>query len=178
MNIVKAWEGEFFKGEHEGVRKVALRIAIVLGNEHGALPKLKSVTKMGLGGKQGKGNQMVSWIHLEDVCRAVEFIIESGYLEGPINLAAPIPLKNKHFMEVLRAIYKPWFYINQPAWLLELGALFLRTETELILKSRYVLPERLTKAGFQFKFANVETALLDLSDTKNIDKVGATVLQF
>jgi len=150
MSVVKAWEKCFFKGEVDGMRKVALRTSIVMGKEGGAWPKLKMITRLGLGGKQGTGNQRVSWIHLEDFCRAILHIIETRYLEGPINVTSPSPMTNKKFMAAVRNKIRPLFHLPQPRWLLELGAVILRTETELLLKSRYVIPERLIKSGFEF----------------------------
>ena len=155
MNVVKQWEAAFFENQIDGVKKVALRTSIVLGPEGGAYPKLKLMTKLGLGGHQGSGQQMVSWIHIEDFCRAVEHILYTPHLEGPINVTAPHPLTNRNFMEEIRQIVNPLFYIPQPKFLLELGALMLGTETELLLKSRYVIPERLLDSGFRFRYEEV-----------------------
>lgn len=120
------------------MRKIALRTSIVLGNNGGAFPKLKMITKFGLGGKQGRGNQNVSWIHIEDFCRAVEFIIDNENISGPINITAPNPLCNEEFMRELRQQMKVPFGLNAPVWQLEIASLFLNTETELLLKSRNV----------------------------------------
>lgn len=102
MNICKSWEKEFFKTNNREVRKIALRTSIVLGNNGGAFPKLKMITKLGLGGKQGRGNQMVSWIHINDFCKAVEWIIQHENISGAINVTAPAPLSNSVMMEKLR----------------------------------------------------------------------------
>lgn len=150
MNVVRKWEEIFFEKEIEGVRKVALRTSIVLGTLGGALPKLLQIAKVGLGGRQGNGKQMVSWVHVDDFCRSVVHIMNTRFLEGSINITAPHPLSNEHFMANIRRIVKPMFHLHQPKWLLELGAIFLRTETELLLKSRYVIPERLIGSGFVF----------------------------
>jgi len=151
MDVVKQWEAAFFDIELEGLRKVALRTSIVMGEEGGAWPKLKQITQLGIGGKQGSGNQMVSWIYIQDFCRAIHHIIHTDYLEGPINITAPTPLRNKKFIQLVRKKVSPLFHISQPKWLLELGTVFIRSETELLLKSRYVLPERLLKSGFEFE---------------------------
>lgn len=162
MNICKSWENEFSKSETENVRKVALRTSIVLGNNGGAFPKLKMLTKFGLGGKQGRGNQKVSWIHIQDFCRAVEFIINDENIFGKINITAPNPLANQEFMKSLRKEMKVPFGLNAPVWQLEIASIFLKTETELLLKSRNVYPEKLLKDGFQFLFPDVESAFHNL----------------
>lgn len=162
MNICKSWEKEFFKIKTENVRKVALRTSIVLGNNGGAFPKLKTITKLGLGGKQGRGNQNVSWIHIDDFCRAIEHIINNENIVGEINITAPNPLSNKEFMRKLRKEIKIPFGLNAPVWQLEIASIFLKTETELILKSRNVYPEKLIKSGFEFTYSNIESAFNDL----------------
>ncbi len=162
MNICKSWENEFSKSETEIVRKVALRTSIVLGNNGGAFPKLKMLTKFGLGGKQGRGEQKVSWIHIQDFCRAVEFIINDENIFGKINITAPNPLANQEFMKSLRKEMKVPFGLNAPVWQLEIASIFLKTETELLLKSRNVYPEKLLKDGFQFLFPDVESAFHNL----------------
>ncbi|MCD9855634.1 TIGR01777 family oxidoreductase [Epilithonimonas sp. JDS] len=159
MNICKSWEKEFFKVENQNIRKVALRTSIVLGKNGGAFPKFKQISKLGLGGKQGRGNQMMSWIHIDDFCEAVNFIIENEYLKGSINITAPKPLSNIEMMKQLRKKIKIPFGIPSPVWLLEIAAIFIKTETELMLKSRNVYPEILLENGFQFQYNNFEKAL-------------------
>ncbi len=156
MSIVRAWEDAFFQEEIEGIRKVSLRTSIVLGKNGGAWPKLKKIIKLGLGGKQGNGTQMVSWISESDFCRSIEHIINTKYLEGPINITSPSAISNQKFMRILSEHLKPLLRIPQPKWLLELGAVLMRTEAELLLKSRYVMPERLMKSNFEFEHVNVE----------------------
>lgn len=162
MNICKSWENEFFKAETENVRKVALRTSIVLGNNGGAFPKMKLITKFGLGGKQGRGNQYISWIHIDDFCRAVEFIIDHESISGKINITAPNPLPNKEFMRKLRKKMKIPFGINAPVLQLEIASLFLKTETELLLKSRNVAPGKLMKSGFEFIYPEIGEAFENL----------------
>jgi len=162
MNICKSWEKEFFKTENKDIRKVALRTSIVLGNNGGAFTKLKLITKLGLGGKQGRGNQNVSWIHINDFCKAVEYIIENKNLSGGINVTSPNPLSNEEFMRKLRKEMKIPFGLNAAFWQLEIASVFLKTETELLLKSRNVYPEKLMKSGFKFTYPDVETAFKDL----------------
>ena len=162
MNICKSWEKEFFKSETENVRKVALRTSIVLGNNGGAFPKLKMIIKFGLVGKQGRGNQNVSWIHIDDFCRAVEFILDNENIVGEINITAPNPLSNEDFMRKLRKQMKIPFGLNAPVWQLEIASIFLNTETELLLKSRNVYPEKLIQNSFEFMYPTVEKAFEDL----------------
>jgi len=167
MNICKSWESEFFKAKTENVRKVALRTSIVLGNNGGAFPKLKMLTKLGLGGKQVRGDQNVSWVHIDDFCKAVEFILEDENLSGPINITAPKPLSNKDFMMKLRKEMKMPFGLNAPVWQLEIASIFLKTETELLLKSRNVYPEKLIKKGFGFLFPTVESVFQNLMQSND-----------
>lgn len=162
MNICKSWESEFFKSKTENVRKVALRTSIVLGNNGGAFPKLKMITKFGLGGKQGRGNQNISWIHIDDFCKAVDFIITHDNIVGEINITAPNPLPNEEFMRKLRKEMKIPFGLNASIWQLEIASAFLNTETELLLKSRNVYPEKLIKSGFQFSYPEVDSAFKNL----------------
>lgn len=162
MNICKSWEKEFFKTENPDTRKVALRTSIVLGNNGGAFTKLKMITKLGLGGKQGRGNQNVSWIHIDDFCRAVEWIIENEDISGKINVTAPNPLNNEEFMRKLRKEMKILFGLNAAVWQLEIASVFLKTETELLLKSRNVYPEKLIINGFKFSYPDIETAFKNL----------------
>ncbi|WP_284462513.1 TIGR01777 family oxidoreductase [Chryseobacterium sp.] len=162
MNICKSWEQEFFKIKNEKPRKVALRTSIVLGNNGGAFPKLRMITKLGLGGKQGRGSQMVSWIHIEDFCRAVEWIIQNENMSGAINITAPNPISNEEMMKKLRKQINIPFGMNAPVWQLELASIFLKTETELLLKSRNVYPENLMKSGFQFLYPTFEEVVAKL----------------
>ncbi|WP_159476748.1 TIGR01777 family oxidoreductase [Chryseobacterium sp. 18068] len=162
INICKSWEEEFFKTKNPDTRKVALRTSIVLGNNGGAFTKLKMITKLGLGGKQGRGNQNVSWIHIDDFCRAVEWVIENEDISGKINVTAPNPLNNEEFMRKLRKEMKILFGLNAAVWQLEIASVFLKTETELLLKSRNVYPEKLMNNGFKFSYPDIETAFKNL----------------
>lgn len=159
MNVCKRWEDCFFKTEFPNTRQVAIRTSIVLAAKDGAFPKLKWATLLGMGGHYGDGNQMVSWIHIDDFCAAVSFIIANKHIEGPINVTAPTPISNRVFMKHLRVSRKIPFGINPSKLLLEFGCFMARTETELLLKSRWVIPERLLKNGFTFKYPEIESAL-------------------
>jgi len=161
--ICKAWEKEFAAAAVPNVRKVALRTAIVIGKEPGgALEYLINLTKLWLGGTQGKGDQFISWVHLEDFARVVEFIIEKEHISGVINCAAPAPVTNKDFMAKLRKEVGRSWGLPMPKFLLEIGVLLLRTQTELVLKSRKVISKRLEEEGFEFEFNTVDEAFKEI----------------
>ncbi len=162
MNVAKAWEDAFFSAPTPSTRKVALRISLVLGKNEGVLPVLKRLTKIGLGGKHGNGKQKFAWIHIADLIRIIDFIEKNNDQEGPINCTAPETIDNRCFMRTLRNAVHATFGIPTPKWMLVIGTFVLRTESELILKSRFVQPKRLLDAGFIFKFDNVEIALHNL----------------
>lgn len=160
VDVCQQWERTLVEADTPGVRKVALRSAIVFGpGEGGVMDVLLRLTRMGLGGTMGNGRQYVSWVHTEDFCHAVRWIMEHPELEGPVNVAAPGPLPNRELMALLRkAVGIP---VGLPAtkWMLEIGAVFLQTETELILKSRWVVPGKLLASGFQFRYPAVGAAV-------------------
>ncbi|KAF2325837.1 TIGR01777 family oxidoreductase [Flavobacterium nitrogenifigens] len=161
INVALSWEKAFFKTETPKTLKTALRTSIVLGKNGGAFIPLKTLAKMGFGGKQGKGNQFVSWIHEEDFANAVNFIIEKE-ITGVINVVSPEPIRNVDFMQKLRKVVGFPFGIPMNKFFLEIGSFFIRTETELVLKSRNVVPKRLLENGFRFKFGNIDEAFKDL----------------
>lgn len=162
VNVARDWEKTFFEAETPGVRKIALRTAIVIAAEDGAFTRLLNLAKTGLGGPQGNGHQMMSWIHIVDVIRALQFLLDREDLSGAFNLAAPQPVPNKVFMETIRQATGMPLAFPIPEWLLEIGAIMIGTETELILKSRWVLPERLEDEGFEFLFPTVREAVEEL----------------
>jgi uncharacterized protein (TIGR01777 family) len=160
-DVCNKWEAATNTLQRTDVRKVILRIAITLGNNKGALLPLKLLSRMGLGGHQGTGNQRVSWVHSLDFCRVVEWVITENRANGIYNVVAPQTISNKNFMQQIRKALDVPFGLSIPIWLLELGAIFIRTETELVLKSRNVFPSRLLNEGFSFSFADLNTALKD-----------------
>lgn len=162
INVALSWEKAFFKTETPKTLKTALRTSIVLGKNGGAFIPLQRLAKIGFGGKQGNGNQFVSWIHEEDFARAVDFIIEKE-LTGKVNIVSPKPIRNVDFMSKLRKAVNFPFGIPLSKTLLEIGSFFIRTETELVLKSRNVIPKRLLENGFEFKFGNIDEAFQDLA---------------
>lgn len=163
VDVVQAWERAFSSADAPGTRKVALRSAIIMSPDRGsAFDVLLGLVRRGLGGTQGDGRQYVSWIHGDDFLRAVRWILDHPELEGIVNVASPNPLPNAEFMRALRAGWGRGFGLPAPAWLLEIGALVLRTETELVLKSRRVVPGRLLQSGFPFLFPDWTAAARDL----------------
>lgn len=189
VDVASDWETEFFAGDLPGVRRVALRMAIVLGDGP-ATRKLVTIAQLGLGGPQidgwwpahrryrgigadpsgdGRspwhrtgGNQRFSWIHLDDVLGAVRFIDETPGIEGPVNLAAPGPVTNRELMSELRRSVGRSIGLPAYRWMLEPAMFILRVEPEMLLKSRWVVPERLTDAGYEFRWPQLEPALSDV----------------
>ncbi|WP_338763514.1 TIGR01777 family oxidoreductase [Bernardetia sp. ABR2-2B] len=159
VGVATAWEKEFFNFELENTRQIALRMAIILGKDGGAIPPLANIVRLGLGGKQGNGNQMFSWLHIYDLYRIILFLQENENLEGVFNCSSPNPVKNKELMQIFREKIKMPFGIPTPKFLLEIGAFMIRTETELLLKSRWVIPQRLQDEGFEFEYPRLEKAI-------------------
>ena len=182
VEVAKAWERELFARDLPQTRRVALRTAFVLG-AGGLLRPLRTLARLGLGGEQHdgrwpvsrarreagtahfpgtpKGAQRYSWVHVRDVARIIDFLEDHPELEGPINASSPNPTDNRTFMASIRRLLRVPIGPPLPRWLLELGAIMIRTETELVLKSRWALPQRLTDAGFEFDYPELEGALAD-----------------
>ncbi|MBP4139326.1 TIGR01777 family oxidoreductase [Flavobacterium geliluteum] len=161
MNVALSWEKAFFKTETPNTLKTALRTSIVLGKKGGAFVPLKTLAKLGFGGKQGKGNQFISWIHQDDFANAIDLIIEKE-LTGVINIVSPQPIRNSEFMKQLRTAVGAPFGIPISTFLLKMGSFIIRTETELVLKSRNVIPKRLLENGFKFKYENADAAFKNI----------------
>lgn len=188
VSIATSWEAEFLRGELPGTRRVALRMAIVLGRG-GALVPLQRLARLGLGGTQHdgwwfrslfgsaarrragvwhqkrgtRGLQKFSWVHIDDLLGAVRFIRDRPNIDGVVNISAPEPSDNRTLMALLRRNAGAPVGLPAYRWMLEPAMWLLRTETELILKSRWVLPERLTNAGYRFAFSRLDEALDDLA---------------
>jgi NAD dependent epimerase/dehydratase family enzyme len=183
VDVATAWEREFFAGELPGTRRVALRMAIVLGNG-GALPPMLRLARFGLGGAQldGRwfamaarraagtfhefrargGRQRFSWIHIADVLGIIQFLRNRQDISGIVNAAAPNPADNRTVMRTLRTVLGAPIGVPTPRWMLELGSIAIKTETELVLKSRWVIPERLEQLGYSFEFPELEPAIWDI----------------
>ena len=185
VEVAKAWEHALFAADLPRTRRIARRRAVVRGHG-GVLGPSRNLARQGLGGAQHdgrwpmsrarraagtahllgarRGRQRFSWVHIEDVARIIDFLEETPTLEGPINAAAPHPVDNVEFMATVRRVLGAPIGVPMPRWMLELGAIGIRTETELVLKSRWVLPEKLTTAGFEFRYPMLEDAVRESLD--------------
>ena len=161
VQVCKLWEKTFFDIRTPFTRKVAFRTAITLGPGGVMIPYF-NLLKFGLGGMQGNGKQMYSWVHIHDVCRAVEFTYEHSNLEGVYNLSSPNPVTNKKFMYTLRKATGQIIGLPAFKWMLKIGAAIIGTEPELILKSRWVVPTKLLQAGFTFQYPILKNAAEDI----------------
>ena len=162
VDVCQKWEAAFNQFELNKTRKVILRTGIVLGKSGGPMKPLKMLAKLGFGGKHGSGEQYVSWLHEDDFVNIIDFIASNQDINGAYNITAPTPLPNSDFMKAIRQALKIRVGISMPRWLLEFGAIIIGTETELILKSRRVVPTKLMEAGYHFKFKEINKALFNL----------------
>ncbi|MER2222109.1 MAG: TIGR01777 family oxidoreductase [Rhodococcus sp. (in: high G+C Gram-positive bacteria)] len=156
--VARAWEHELFSAPTP-VRKVALRMSIVLGAGGGAINPFVNLARTGFGGRMGDGRQKFSWIHISDVVRSIIHIYEHPEISGPVNIASPCPVTNDEMMRQVRAALGRRYGAPTPGWMLEFGARIIRTEAELVLKSRWVSPGVLADSGFQYQFPTLESAL-------------------
>ncbi|HET7625835.1 MAG TPA: TIGR01777 family oxidoreductase [Verrucomicrobiae bacterium] len=163
VEVACAWEKAFNEAQVPATRKVTLRMTMVLGEaKNSVFPVMRRLVKCGLGGKMGSGRQLVSWIHEEDFCRAIEWILDHDDFSGVVNLAAPNPVTNREMMKIFRRVFGAPFGLPATSWMLEIGAFLLRTETELMIKSRNVVPKRLLDGGFEFRFPKMEDAVREI----------------
>jgi uncharacterized protein (TIGR01777 family) len=163
IDVARAWEETFEEATTPRTRKVALRSAMTMSPDAGGIfDTLLSLVRRGLGGRAGDGRQFISWIHHEDFVRAIRWLIEHDDVAGAVNLASPNPLPNAEFMRTLRDVSGARIGLPAARWMLEIGAVFMGTETELILKSRRVVPARLLERGFRFRFPLWQEAARDL----------------
>lgn len=169
VDVAQAWEEGFANARTPDTRKVTLRMAMVLGLEgNSVFPTLRRLAARGFGGRMGSGEQFVSWIHDADYCRAVEWLICHTGREGVFNVAAPNPVKNGDMMRILREACGVQWGLPAPRWILELGAILLGTESELVIKSRRVVPGRLLESGFTFEFPGIREAFEELVSRKPV----------
>ena len=163
VDVARSWEQAANEALVPQTRKVLLRSAITLSPDRGGIfDVLRGLVSRGLGGANGDGRQYVSWIHEQDFIRALYWLIDHQEIDGAVNLASPNPVPNAEFMRTLRAAWGIGFGLPATKWMLEIGTFFMRTETELILKSRRVVPGRLLQAGFTFRFPTWAEAASDL----------------
>jgi uncharacterized protein (TIGR01777 family) len=166
-DVATRWEQTFFAAETPHTRKIALRSAMIMGPESGGIfDTLRKLVCARLGGRAASGEQYISWIHEVDFLSAIDLLIARSDISGPVNLCSPEPLANKDFMECLRKACGVKLGLPGTRWMLEIGAFFLGTETELILKSRRVEPRRLLEMGFEFKFPQWPEAASDLGQRR------------
>jgi uncharacterized protein (TIGR01777 family) len=166
-DIALAWEAELAAAPTPGTRKVALRTAMVMSGEPASVfDVLVRLARMGLGGTLADGDQYVSWIHARDSVCAVDWLIEREDFSGPVNVCAPGPLPQREFARVLRRAAGVRVGLPATRWMLELGAFLLRTDTELLLKSRRVVPGRMLAAGFRFDFPEWSAAARELVERR------------
>ncbi len=161
VQVCKAWERSFFDVRTPFTRKVALRMAVTLG-KGGVIVPYFNLLKFGLGGYQGNGKQMYSWIHIKDTCNIIEWIFDHKEMEGVYNCSSPNPVTNKTFMHTLQKITGQKFGLPAFEWMLKIGAAIIGTETELILKSRWVLPTKLLESGFRFEYDTIDKAFTEI----------------
>jgi uncharacterized protein (TIGR01777 family) len=163
IEVATRWEQAFFAANTPRTRKIALRSAMVMSaTRGGTFDLLLRLVRFGLGGTCGSGKQFVSWIHEDDFVRALDYLVSHEEFEGPVNVASPNPLPNEHFMRLLRKAWGARLGLPASTWMLEVGAFCLRTETELVLKSRRVVPGLLLASGFEFQFPEWRAAAEDL----------------
>jgi len=176
IDVAMAWERALNEANTPRTRKVLMRSAMTMSPDRGGIfDVLLRLVRSGLGGRIGDGRQFVSWIHEEDFFRAVLWLIEHDGLDGPVNIAAPTPLTNAEFMRDLRAAWGISIGLPATEWMLELGAFLLRSESELALKSRRVVPGRLLDSGFEFRFPEWREAADDLCEKWRLE--GSQVIQ-
>lgn len=159
--VSKEWEDAFYAFTYSDVRQVALRTTVVLGKEDGAFPVVNKLAKMWLGGKQGSGKQIMSWIHIADFVSAVDHIIQSE-ISGNVNMGSPNPISNAEFMRALRKVNGRSFGLPTPEFMLKIGARFMKTEPSLILDNMNVQPKVLLDSGFMFEFPEILQAVNNL----------------
>jgi uncharacterized protein len=163
IDVAQAWEQVANEAIVPRTRKVLLRSAMTMSPDRGGVfDVLLGLVRRGLGGTNGDGRQYVSWIHDQDFVRSLYWLIDHEEIEGAVNLASPNPVPNAEFMRILRRSWGASFGLPATKWMLEIGAFFLRTETELILKSRRVVPGRLLRSGFVFQFPTWSDAAANL----------------
>jgi len=162
IEVATAWERTANDAVTPGTRKVLLRSAMTMSPDRGGVfDALLGLVRRGLGGTSGDGRQFVSWVHERDFIRAVYWLIDQ-HIEGPVNIASPNPIPNASFMKSLRSAWGIRLGLPANRWMLEVGAFLMRTETELVLKSRRVVPTRLMQSGFTFDLPDWPQAAADL----------------
>ena len=151
VDVVNRWERALFNAATPDTRRIAMRLSMVFGTGSGGVYEaFRNIARLGLGGTQGPGTQYVSWLHVDDFLRMLDWCLENGELIGPINMCSPNPMPNSDFMRAFREACGVKRGLPASSWMLAIGAFFMRTETELLLKSRRVVPGKLLTSGFKF----------------------------
>lgn len=163
VEVARGWEETLVTADVSGTRKIPLRITIVMGPGGGVMRPFNNLARLGLGGRMGDGGQKYSWIHVQDLFRAVIFLHEHREITGPVNIASPEAVTNAELMAALRLANRAPFGVPTPAWLLKMGAVMIRTETELVLKSRWVAPRKLRDSGFTWQHPELSGALTSIA---------------
>lgn len=163
IDVATSWEKTFFDAPKLKTRKIALCSAMIMSPDRGGVfDTLLRLVRYGLGGKAASGLQFVSWIHDTDFLHSIDYLIARDEIDGAVNLASPNPLPNQEFMKILRQAWGAHIGLPATRCMLEIGTIFLWTETELVLKSRRVIPGRLIESGFQFQFSEWHAAAHNL----------------
>ncbi len=161
VQVCKQWEQTFFGSRTAFTRKIALRMAVTLGSNGVIIPYFNLI-KFGLGGQQGNGSQMYSWVHIHDTCKIIDWLYDHKEMEGIYNCSSPNPVNNKTFMQKLRKATGSKVGLPASEWMLKLGASIIGTETELILKSRWVVPTKLLQSGYVFTYEHIDNAFAQI----------------
>ena len=162
MGVAKAWERTVKEHPTPSTRRIILRTSIVLGKKGGAIKELSPLVKVGLGGKNGSGRQYISWIYEEDMKRIIYFLLKNKNSKGIYNIVSTTPIRNVLFMKKIRKALGVPFGLPATKWMIEIGTFFMRTESELVLKSRKVVPRKLLEDGFEFQFSDLDEVLKEI----------------
>ncbi len=157
--VCQMWEMEAMRATSCGVRVVPIRTGIVLGRDGGALVEMLKVFRFGLGGKLGKGNQYMSWIHIEDLVSIMTYCAQTDTISGPVNAVSPNPVTNKEFTKTLAKVLRRPAFMTVPATLLKL---VLGEFADAVLTSQRALPQKLLNSGYQFRYPSLQDALTNL----------------
>lgn len=167
VEVARGWEETLAAADTPSTRRIPLRISIVMGPGGGVMRPFNNLARLGLGGRMGDGGQIFSWIHVQDLFRAVVFLHEHREITGPVNIASPVVVTNAELMRAVRSANRAPFGVPTPAWLLKMGAVLIRTETELVLKSRWVASRKLRDAGFIWKHPELSGALASIAGDRH-----------
>jgi uncharacterized protein (TIGR01777 family) len=157
--VASAWESEGKKAETAGARYVALRIAMAMGRDGGAIPLIKSIFRYGLGGNLGNGKQWMPWIHVADIAGLALHAVQQTGARGPLNAAGPVPIRNEEFTRAMGEVLKRPAFLSVPSFVLKT---LLREESALVLNSQRIIPETALKTGYQFKYPDIRSALRNI----------------